>query len=628
MGTEFTPGKADLSGATGTPGMVGGGELIERGKKPTLEQVKSIITSEVNKWKDSVHTRMLEEQQWGAVGIPASVVADGYEGFTRPLMYIPRGAAAILVTDNPVFSAEPSRRGDTGEKQKEKLIAYAELCLKWMNKQNRCDVPKEIAKVGLGGLAVLEGPLFDKNAWGEEPERKQGESEEEFNDRVDEYEARKEAYFPFRFAVIQPAYCCPFDDGVGIVIEYDRLVSDIKDTFPDWDSEKLGRNDTAKWQMYDDGQWRCYLADDKPVLTGVTGDGIVPSIRVPYQWTFSTFGSNLKGASPAEKCVGIFTGLEATFKQQNNLLTAFLADIGNRVYHIWIGVKSKYKKIGKGPGVIWEVDDKPDQLQALQTTSSPPDFPVALGLLKNMIELNTFNEEMLGIGTSPTATQTGMRLSQARLPFSPFLHQIERVIEEAIIKSLYEFKDNPDIPSIPLGNGLTLQKEDVVRPVMITLDLQPVDPEMNDRKLEAGIKLWGKLSSQTIIEEFWEQDPDEELRKELEYAAMHTPQVMALITEQAIMEASMELELNKASEIVARAQQGMLPEIMPETMQPQQAQGQQGGPGLSPEANMPGTRPDYFARNKQQGRDVLQQKGGPAGTTAEQPPPELNRGAM
>jgi len=625
--SDFIPGKVDISDAAitergGPSGGSGGGSVISSGQKPALDQIISIIKAETTKW-DSIHAKMKTWESWLYDGVGGGMVPEGYDAFKQPLMYIVRGGAAVLITDTPEFAITASKRGEAGEDQAEKLKLYAELQLKWGNKQCRADMAKELAKTGLwAGLMVLRGPIYDAKAWGEEPERKDFNSQEEFDGALDSHQAMKESNHPFRYDVTHPTAACPFDDGVGIVIEYERSVADIKAAFPDWNDEGAGRNDTKTWREYYDGHWRCFMVGWEPVLQ--TGDGIVPCVRVPYQWAFSTFGTNTRGATPAQKCIGILSGLDYVLTQQNNFLTAFFADISNRAYHLWKAVKGQYKKIGKGPGAIVEVS-KPEDFQAMDQGHTPPDFVTAMSFLNKMLELNTFNLELLGLGVAQTATQTGMRLSQARLPFAPFLKSVENTIVEAIVKSAYEFRDNPDLPSIPLGPDKTIKQDDIVRPVYIELDLQPVDTELNDRLLDAGIKLNGTLSEYTVVKDFLQKDPDEEVRHKLEYSVYYDPETQTYIKQQALMLASARLELNKARELVSMAQAGQLaPVEVSDTMEEGQPGGQTGG--MAPQGSMPGVRPDQFAQQRAQGRNPMMP--GTFGASSEQGPEDLTRGGV
>jgi len=578
--------------------------VIEKGKKPTLEQVRAIILSEEQRYS-ALHSSQEAWEEWAKDGVPATLVPDGYEEFTQPLGYIVRGAAGILITDNPEFKVTPSRKGQAGEDQTSVQQMFAESEYEWANKQNGCDIGKELGKQCLlTGMMVLQGPIYDETAWGEEPKKKDKEA-------VEEYTARQEANHPYRYAVMRSRWCCPFEDGTGIVISYDRSVTDIKATFPDWDDKGAERNSTVKWQEYHDGAWRCYLAADVPVL-GDGEDGIVPETTVPYQWRYSTFGDNTKGATPEERGIGIFSGLDKVFTQQNNLLTGFFADLGNRVYHIFKVVKNSVKIKGKGPGATYEVN-KQDDVQVLDQGSTPPDFTLSLGILKDIIELNTFNREILGLGGSQTATQEGIRLSQARLPFAPFLHQVESLIAEAFVKAAYDFKDNPNLPSMPLGDGKRLQKDDIVRPMSLKCDMQPIDSDLNDRLLDAGLKLKDTLDEETIVRDFLKKDPEEVLRNKLKYSVYYDPETQTFIKEQALLLAAAKLELNKAKDLQNQIDRGQISFDVTDTMT--EEGGEQAG-DIVPMPEQPSVPPDQFAAGgRAQGRSIV--PGSPLGTTAE-----------
>ncbi|MDO8490515.1 MAG: hypothetical protein Q7T04_00690 [Dehalococcoidia bacterium] len=528
--------------------------------KPTLEEITDSIAYHTNRWS-TAHANMVTWQGWADEGAPAGMVPDGYAAYKQPLGYMVKGAVAQLITANPVIKVTSTRRGETGPKIAEAVKLFCETSLKWADKQARASLPKELARNGLvKGLGVLRAPIFDQGAWGDPP--KPGDEDAE-----DAYKAVQESCWPHRWDAIDPVVCSPFDDGKGIVVVSKRLVSDILVSFSEWDYGTLKLSDEVDFTEWYDGQWRCFLASNEPILKSE----IQPCTAVPYQWFYSSFGANHRGAKPEERAKGIFAELESTFTHQNNLLTAYFADISNRIYGRFKQLRGSNVDWAKsGPGGVVTVNDMGD-VEELKQPMSAPDLTLALGMLSGVVETSTYSRALLGQGSQPTATQEGMTLAQARLGFEPFLDSIEQVLAEALAKACYDFKDSPYITSIPLGTVM-LKQTDITRPVLIEVDLMPVDSDKDDRLQQAAIqhKQAGTLSTYTIQKDFLKRDPDEETRQSLKEAALLSPATLQAIINMAMEKATAKVEINRAREMRKRMGAGVQPTTQPGEPQPEQ----------------------------------------------------------
>ena len=524
--------------------------------KPTLDEIRASIEYQVNRWA-MAHGNMEKWAKWATEGAPAGMVPDGYTPFKQPLGYIVKGAVAQIIASNPVIKVKPTRRGEAGSEGSENIQAFCEANLRWADRQMRANQAKELARNGiLKGLAVLRGPIFDTNVWGTAPERRDFDSDRAFQDTADSYRAMQESRWPYRYDVMDPITTSPFDDGVGIVVVSKRLVSDLITSFPEWDRGSRKLSDEVVYKEWFNGEWRCFFVDTIPILKGE----IQPCPTVPYQWAYSTVGENHRGARPEDRAKGIFAELENAFTHQNNLLTAHFADLSNRIYGRFkerMGSNVKWPTTGPGGRVVVT---NMDDVDVLQQPGPPQDFTLALGLLSGIVETNTYSRSLLGQGNAATATQEGMTLSQARLSFEPFIDAIEQLQVEALTKACYDFKDSPYISSIPLGDR-TLKQEDIVRPVLIDLDLMPVDPDKDDRLQATGIQhiQARSLPKSVVQKEFFGKDPDEMKIEELVQIALENPRTVEGVISMGFEKAQAKVELNRAKELAKRIGQGILP---------------------------------------------------------------------
>ena len=164
---------------------------------------------------------------------------------------------------------------------------------------------KHFAYLGCGVL----GTFWDADRWVDKPEEKEGESEEDYAIRLDEWRAETHLSLPIIIRAIHPAWIMPdpYTTGQLYVVERrKKLRFEAERVWPHWKNPQgKGPNDEVVHKSYWDEDYRCELVDGEPILR-IKG-GVVNHKYgfIPYTIIESGLGNLDKDASLAERYVGI-----------------------------------------------------------------------------------------------------------------------------------------------------------------------------------------------------------------------------------------------------------------------------------------------------------------------------------
>ena len=160
----------------------------------------------------------------------------------------------------------------------------------------------------LHGLTVLK-TSWDADNWVDKPQRKDGESENKYAERIDKWRAESHDSIPIVIQAINPKciYPDPSYGGRGFVFEKQkRLCFDVKKRLNLWSNPK-GRQaqDDVEYVTYYDNTYRYDTMDGEPVLR-VKG-GVVPHNYgfIPYVLIDSGLGNQSADGDPKMRYVGI-----------------------------------------------------------------------------------------------------------------------------------------------------------------------------------------------------------------------------------------------------------------------------------------------------------------------------------
>lgn len=164
---------------------------------------------------------------------------------------------------------------------------------------------KHFAYLGCGVL----GTFWDADRWINKPEQEEGESEEDYAVRLDEWRAETHFALPIIIRAIHPAWIMPdtYTTGQLYVVEKRKKLRFEAERIWPWWGNPQGKNidEEVIHKSYWDKDFRCELVDDEPILRVKSGVVNHKYNFIPYTIIESGLGNLDIDASLAERYVGI-----------------------------------------------------------------------------------------------------------------------------------------------------------------------------------------------------------------------------------------------------------------------------------------------------------------------------------
>ena len=158
---------------------------------------------------------------------------------------------------------------------------------------------------GLGAFQVL----YDGDAWPDKPIEEEGEGEEEYAKRLDEWRASTHEALPIVIRAINPHNIMPDPTygGRRFVIErHKKMVYDLKGQWPKWTNPNgVKHGDVVDYMSYWDADYRYVEADGEALLPGETGVIAHKYGFLPYVFIETGLGNFAKDGDLSKRYVGI-----------------------------------------------------------------------------------------------------------------------------------------------------------------------------------------------------------------------------------------------------------------------------------------------------------------------------------
>jgi hypothetical protein len=201
------------------------------------------------------------------------------------------------------------RKGDTSKSNEEQ-----ELLRKFgIGVLYRNNVESSISPIRVGakhywmhGLTIFK-TVWDADRWAGRPEKKDGENDNDYAARVDEWRAETHDSIPIVIQAVNPRNIMldPFYDGGMFVFETrEELCFNVKNKFTQWSNPAAKKiTDKVKHVSFWSKDYRCELYDGEPVLKG----GVVKHTYgfIPYVAIDTGLGNLSSDADMKKRYVGV-----------------------------------------------------------------------------------------------------------------------------------------------------------------------------------------------------------------------------------------------------------------------------------------------------------------------------------
>ena len=242
-------------------------------QKPSVDNIIKLRQRCVTKYSD-IHKLFLEDQQYyelnflSRLGLPIEFVA---EGTTLPTG---RNMVDAFVDNIDISNARVfvNKHGATKIAQENaEMMRKFYLGLIYRTNVESPISPWRIAAkhYALHGVAFFK-TIWDADMWPDKPEQEDGESKEDYTNRVTEWEGTTSLSVPIIIQAVNPSNVMPDPDHLEPQYYFEvhqRLAYGVTQRYPHWGNPKGKDADKeVEWTEYWDDIYKCFLADDEPVL--------------------------------------------------------------------------------------------------------------------------------------------------------------------------------------------------------------------------------------------------------------------------------------------------------------------------------------------------------------------------
>ena len=476
--------------------------------KPTVQDVRDLVTKCNNIYNQRDNRFVSDEKYYECnfkdkLAIPKEFEADRVIPPTSRDMV----DAAVDHTDISHARVFVNKKGTSGISEES-----AEMLRKFgLGVIHRTNVESDIApgRVGakhfwLHGLAVYK-TVWDADRWLDKPAQKDGESDDHYAERIDEWRAESHLSIPIIIQAINPACIMPdpYYGGKLFVIErHKRLCFDAEKIWPHWKNPKNRKvSDEVDYISYWDKDFRCDLVDDVPVLR-IKG-GVVEHKYgfIPYTLIESGLGNLAEDAKPEKRYVGILRYMydllvsEATNYTMCDILMKRETMLGGYITGMDAGtvpvIKQEY-------GKWWPVGNKDVKFNKWEGSLAPEAAYAHLALTHDYIAAHAAPRSLRGLSETGVRSGADRRLviaeamSKMRYSEDAFANGWAQVLAKCAMLVKNVIPGDFDIwARTPTDEfDIEVKKKLFREPFNFYVEFSPISEEDEYRRQDSLVKLW------------------------------------------------------------------------------------------------------------------------------------------
>jgi len=282
--------------------------------KPTISDIMELYKDTENRYNESgVFDKFEEDERYYELGFKADLKLP--KDFADQAIVLPTARDMVDTCvdytniDNVIVKV-PILKDKPADKVRAEILRKFGYGVLYRNNVESSIAPLRIAAkhYWLHGLTIIK-TVWDADRWVDKPERKEDESENEYNNRIDEWRSEHHDSIPIITQAVSPR-CIMLDpsyDGQGFVFETrEELVYNVKQRYPQWKNNN-GKKITEKVKhvSYWDNNYRCELFDDEPILKVAGGVAKHSYGFIPYVSIDSGLGNISADNDLSKRYVGI-----------------------------------------------------------------------------------------------------------------------------------------------------------------------------------------------------------------------------------------------------------------------------------------------------------------------------------
>jgi len=417
--------------------------------------------------------------------------------------------------------------------ESQKVKALAEKLKKWgqatLDESERHwsfnfvrDMTKQLILYGMTARKLL----WNQDVWPDKPT-----TDDEMENA--KYENKRKRAFPFYIATVNPINLKidPSMEAPQFVIEeFERPAIMVKQLHPEWDMGKYNPMDMVKWWEFWTADEFCYFVENTPV--GDIRENFMGFL--PYEIGYSGFGEASPAAGPEYRAIGLVQAAMDSIRHKSELMTAIQYYIMSYAYGIPTVVEPPAQDFTIPQlGLVGVIPKHYEYENKLPPPLNQEAWRV-LSFFDNAIDEATANPVLQGQrpGNARSGYDQAVSVSNARMRLVGPVNTTENILGKTLDQMGKLIHDQCDGP-VTIGST-TVTPGDFEAEPYFTVRFEGETPEERDRRYQVGLSVWGKLSEDTIIRDFFGKDPVHEMEQKAVEQVLVSPTIQQSIANGAI----------------------------------------------------------------------------------------------
>ncbi len=288
------------------------GGFMKKGK-PSFEEIRDDIIPECEKYYADLFDKFDDDEKYYELDFKEDLnipVEFKSEGIVLPTA---RDMVDAFVDHIDISNARVfvNKKKNTQSAEEEAEIER-KACLGLIHRTNvESDIsPWRVAAkhYALHGLGVLK-TVWDVDRWPDKPEQNEGESDDDYAERIDEWRSQTHVSIPIVIQAINPHCILPdpsFGGRMFVIEKQERTCFDAFKMWPHWKNpEGKGVTEKVTYYSFWDDTYRCDIVDSQPVLKIKGGVAKHKYGFIPYVLIDSGLGNISIEAKPEMRYVGM-----------------------------------------------------------------------------------------------------------------------------------------------------------------------------------------------------------------------------------------------------------------------------------------------------------------------------------
>ena len=414
--------------------------------------------------------------------------------------------------------------------------------------------------VAMHGMGIIKH-VWDPDLWGDKPERKRGESEKIYGERIDAWRGETHLSLPIVIQAVHPACAMPDPNNIQPLFIFEKqqkLAYEVRQIWPHWTNPNSREMNTrVEFISYWDKDYRCDLVDGEPVLK-IPGGVVKHNYGfIPYVIINSGLGNLSQDAKPEKRYVGILRYLHDLLISESRNFSIYDIVLARTAWPYGFLTGENASQVTEVSMEFGKWNPLPDGVQAVPAVQQVPPDALAQHLYRTSDRLAAYAPRSVrGLGEEGVRAAADRRLiiaqGKARYQYATeaFKYGVAKVLTNCakLIKNVIPGNVRVWARTPTDEFDIIVDKDKMEEPFTCYVEFAPISEEDEYRRHDDVERLYksGLVSKRWARTQMSNIDPLATERDEMRERLMNDPNLLGIISQTVAQEAMKALGIQPA----------------------------------------------------------------------------------